>query len=300
MRYAAFGLIWELPFACPEMGEPWPHKETSVDVTVSLGKVPHSLNGSIEAGPFQQIMPDAALFRFPEVASYLVQCGQKIIITPQNDVNESQIRLFLLGTAASLLLHQRGILPLHASGIHTPKGAVLFTGHSGAGKSTLLATFLERGYAMLTDDLAAVSLDETDQPQVFPGYPHLKLWADSAKKLNKPTNELKRIRPEFDKFSIPLATTLESRPLPLYTVYLLSPSNMADIRLEPLQASNKFNAFLDHTWQKLALKRMNRLVNHFHQAATIANQVHVRRVFRPETPFLPHALADLIEQDFLK
>ncbi len=300
MRYAAFGLIWELPFACPEMGDPLLQEGTAVDVTVNLGEVPHSLNGSVGAGPFQQIMPDAALFRFPEVANYLVQDGRKIIIAPEKDVDESRIRLFLLGTAAALLLHQRGILPLHASGIRTAKGAVLFTGHSGFGKSTLLATFLERGYAMLTDDLAAITLSASKQPCVFPGYPHFKLWADSAAKLNKSTNGLQRIRPDFDKFSVPAATRMENQPLPLYAVYVLSPGNTTKIRLESVHAASKFNVFLDHTWQKLALKRMNRHIEHFHLAASIANQIHIRRVFRPDIPFLPHALASLIEADFLR
>lgn len=272
---------------------------TDVDVTVSLGTVPDTLTGAVGAGPFQQVTSSAALFSFPDVARYLVQSGNQIIIAPVNGADKSQIRLFLLGTAASLLLHQRCVLPLHASGIRTPKGAVLFTGHSGFGKSTLLATFLARGYPMLTDDLAAISLDTHDQPHVAPGYPYLKLWADSAEKLDRSTDDLTRVRPEMDKFSVPTNTTLETQPVPLHIIYVLTPSNEATMRLEPLRDARKFNVFLDHTWQKLALKRMNRHAEHFRQAVAIANQITIQRVYRPEKPFLPHALADLIEADFL-
>lgn len=300
MFYSAFGLIWQLPFTCPEMGHPLPDPTTnSVDVTVSLGNVPNALTNAVGAGPFQQVTQNAALFQFPDVARYLVQDGKQIIIDPEDGAAENQIRLFLLGTAAALLLHQRGILPLHASGIRTPNGAVLFTGHSGFGKSTLLATFLERGYPMITDDLAAISLDANGKSHVTPGYPHLKLWADSAEKLDKSTDGLTRIRPELEKFSVPANTTLEAQPVPLHTVYVLSPSNETTLRLEPLQDARKFNVFLDHTWQKLALKRMNRHADHFRQAVAIANQITIQRVYRPEKPFLPHALADLIEADFL-
>lgn len=164
--YSAFGLTWQLPFPCPEMGTPKP--ETAVDVQVSLGSVPEVLPQAKDAGPFQQVTPQAVLFSFPRVARFLVQNGAEIVIQPEPDAPETQLRLFLLGTAAALLLHQRGILPLHASGIRTPQGAVLFTGHSGFGKSTLLATFLERGYAMLTDDVAAISLDGNGRPHVAP------------------------------------------------------------------------------------------------------------------------------------
>ncbi len=300
MFYSAFGLTWELPFLCPEMGNELPPlASTTADVTVCLGDVPGSLTGSIEAGPFQQVTPDTALFQFPGTARYLVQHGNQITIAPETNASEHQVRLFLLGTAAALLLHQRSILPLHASGIQTPKGAILFSGHSGYGKSTLLAIFLERGYTMLTDDLAAIFLAENGRPHVYPGYPHLKLWADSAAKLNKSTVGLRRVRDELDKFSVPAKGSLEATsPQILHAIYVLTPSNGPDLRLEPLQDARKFNIFLDHTWQKLALKRMNRHAEHFRQSVAIANQIRICRAYRPENPFLPHELADLLEADF--
>jgi hypothetical protein len=298
--YEAFGLTWTLSFVCPEMGQPLLHSETAVDVAVNLGAVPDAQSSAVGTEPFQQITPDTALFHFPEVASYLVKCGKQITITPAKNADENRIRLFLLGTAAAMLLHQRGILPLHASGIRTAKGAVLFTGHSGFGKSTLMATFLDRGYPMLTDDLAAITLDANQQPLVFPGFPHLKLWADSAEKLNKPITGQQRIQLEFDKYSVPVTTSFDNKPLPLHSVYVLTSNNAARMYLRPLPAAGRFNAILDHTWQKLTLKQMNRHADHFRLAATIAKKVHMQRVFRPEKPFLPHALADLIEQDFLK
>lgn len=298
--YDAFGLVWALPFVCPELGRPLPRSETAVDVTVNLGTETPHLTGALDVEPFLQIKPDSALFYFPKVASYQIDCGKHITIVPENNADEKRIRLFLLGTAAALLLHQRGILPLHASGIRTPKGAVLFTGHSGSGKSTLLATFLDRGYTMLTDDLAAIALNPANQPVVFPGFPHLKLWADSAEQLNKPTNNLQRIQPDFDKYSVPLTTSLEHKPLQLNAVYALTVSKTAKPHIEPLHAARKFNAFLDHTWQKMALTRMNHHKDHFRQTAVIVKQIHMKRVFRPATPFLPHALADLIEQDFME
>ncbi|MEZ4590933.1 MAG: hypothetical protein R3D55_07295 [Chloroflexota bacterium] len=87
--------------------------------------------------------------------------------------------------------------------------------------------------------------------------------------------------------------------LPLHTVYVLTPQNDTELRLELLHDARKFNIFLDHTWQKLALKRMGLHKAHFKKAAAIANAAKIVRVYRPETPFLPQALADMIEADFL-
>ena len=65
----------------------------------------------------------------------------------------SDIRVFLLGSCLGALLHQRGVLALHASAIETDQGAVLFMGDSGMGKSTTLQAFIKRGYKMLADDI---------------------------------------------------------------------------------------------------------------------------------------------------
>jgi len=297
MLYSAFGLNWKLPFVCPEMGATV--VTNNVDVTVCYGPAPALPSGSAGAGPFQQVTPTVAHFRFPEIASYLVEQGNRITIEPEDGATEAQLRLFLLGTAISLLLHQRGLLPFHASGICTSHGAVLFAGHSGFGKSTLLATFLARGYGMLTDDLAAIGFTDAGQPFVYPGYPQIKLWADSANELDQSTDKLRRIRPELDKFAVPLTQEIDRSPIPLHAIYALTPYNGNYPTLEPLTDARKFNIFLDHTWQKLALKRMGRHADHFRQSVAVANQVKVRHVNRPEKPFMLQELANLIEADFV-
>ena len=295
--YLAFGLRWRLPFLCPEMGAPLP--DSDAEVIVRYGVPPEALDGAGSAGPFQKVAADAVLFSFPGVARYLVREGKEIVIQREDGAVAADVRLFLLGTGASLLLHQRGLLPIHASGIRTQHGAVLFAGHSGTGKSTLLATFLARGYAMLTDDLAAITLDAKGRPLVYPGYPQLKLWADSAKELQQPTDGLRRVRPTLQKFAVPQDGALPEQPLPLLAIYLPTVHNEPALRLETLSDARKFNVFLDHTWQKLALRRMGRQAEHFGQAVAVANHSRVMRVYRPEKPFFTGELADLIEADFL-
>ncbi|MDJ0752148.1 MAG: hypothetical protein QNJ45_01415 [Ardenticatenaceae bacterium] len=296
MNYLAFGLTWSLPFDCPEL-QPL-DEERPPDVRVCLGDIPIRLKQARPAGPLMQVSPEKVLFYFPGIGRYLVQGGREIIIDPENGVDH-QVRLFLLGTVSALLLRQRGLLTLHASGVVAPKGAVLFMGHSGSGKSTLLASFLGRGYPMITDDLSAVAVNGA-APVVLPSFPNMKMWADSLALMGRESAGLKRVRSvDLDKFSVPVQVEMAPAPVPLHAIYVLQPLNETELRLEPLAQAKKFNVFLDHTWQKLSLKRQGRHITHFQQVTAVANRVRVRRAYRPQMPFLLDELTDMIEADFL-
>lgn len=296
MNYLAFGLIWSLPFDCPELRSV--DQERPPDVRVCLGEFPMRLNESQPAGPLMQVSPEKVLFHFPGIGRYLVQDGREIIIDPENGVDH-QVRLFLFGTVSALLLRQRGLLTLHASGIVTPNGAALFMGHSGSGKSTLLASFLRRGYPMITDDLSAVEVKDK-APVVLPSFPNMKMWADSLALMGQESAGLKRVRSvDLDKFSVPVQVDMAPVPVPLHAIYVLQPLNETAVRLEPLAQAKKFNVFLDHTWQKLSLKRQGRHVAHFQQVTAVANHARVMQAYRPERPFLLDELTDMVEADFL-
>jgi hypothetical protein len=175
---------------------------------------------------------------------------------------------------------------------------VIFLGHSGAGKSTLLNEFLRRGYLMLAEDLAAVHLDATGTAWVEPGVQITKLWADSAAVLEQTTEGLARVRPQLEKYVVPIGHALATEAAPVAAIYVLSLHNQDHVTLVEQRDARKFNALLDHTWQKLVVKRMDLHRAHFQQVTAVASQTRITRVQRPDQGFHLTEMADLIEADF--
>lgn len=294
--YGAYGLTWRFPRPVWELSPA--AADTAADISVRYGEVPPASGATEPAGPLRQVAAGEVRYGLPDVARLLVRGGDEIIVERKPAADEGLLRLLLIGTGAALILHQRGRLPLHASSILTPAGGVLFMGHSGAGKSTLLNAFLQRGYPMLAEDLAAVHLDASGRPWVSPGVAVTKLWADSAAALGLSTTGLARVRPELEKYILPLHDALASEPAPVVAIYALKTHNQNDLVLEERRDARKFNALLDHTWQKLVVKRMGLHQAHFALAVAVANQTRIVRVRRPSAGFLLEPLLDVLEADF--
>jgi hypothetical protein len=294
-HYRAFGLDVASELDLPEL-QTRPDA-TEPDVHIRLGAVPESLPDAQASGVLFQAAANRFLLRLDH-ARFLVQNGSEILVERLAE-NEAQLRVFLLGSCFGALLHQRGLLVLHASAVQTPKGAVAFAGVSGSGKSTTLGAFLQRGYPLLSDDLAAIHLNENGQLVVEPAIPRARLWSDSAKRLGHVTDALQREQPELEKFVLP-AQNFASSPVPLHRVYLLNSDNLAkNVSLESLPAFKAFNVLVHHTYRKRFLKGLAMQIVHFGLVSAAAGQVAVVMVTRPSKPFLLDELADRLEADFL-
>ncbi len=289
----AYNLIFHSHLPCPEL----PSVQGKPDVTIAYGDVPRTLINPVQTGVLYQTSERQFLLSLNNIARYLVQNGNEILVERTPGASDVEVRLFLLGSCLGALLHQRGILALHASAIQTKQGAVLFTGASGAGKSTLLSAFLQRGYRMLADDISAIETNAQGVPVVLPGYPQSKLWADSAKRLAHNTGKLRRVRPQLEKFSVPTTAHFASEPTPLHAMYVLVPYNQPHFDMHPLTNTEKFNVFIHHTYRQRFLDGLGLRPEHFRLAVNAAQVAKVRQIRRPMHPFLLDELVDFIEED---
>jgi hypothetical protein len=198
--YSVFGLRVRSEIPLPELFEA---DSGEADVTIRLGPV--GAPAETERG-LHPVAGDL-LFVEPEVGRYRIAGGSEIVVEANPGVPERNLRLFLLGSAFGALLHQRGLLPLHANAVEIAGKAVAFMGPSGAGKSTLAAWFHDHGYRIIADDVCVVGFDDYGQPYVAPGLPRLRLWAEALALMGRESSGLARSyvgTRQLDKFDVPI------------------------------------------------------------------------------------------------
>ena len=166
-------------------------------------------------------------------------------------------------------------------------------GDSGAGKSTLAAGFMQRGYDILADDVVPVDKDCS----ALPGFPRIKLWQDAADQLGIDTKNLRRIRPDMEKFSYPLFNQFARQPLPVRWVYILDSHNETETVVEPIVGSQKFRPLLDNTYRMVFLQGMALKAEHLQLCGKLAGQIRLARITRPEQGFELDTLIDRILSD---
>lgn len=293
--YRAYGLHFSSQIELPEFVSV--NKRLESDVTIQIGEIPSNLEGQATKGILYEANANQFLFKIEHVARYLVQNGNNILIHPRPDAVLADIRVFLLGTCIGALLHQRGILALHASAINTELGAVVFTGPSGIGKSTLVNAFLKHGYNMLTDDIAAIKLDEANQPRIMPGCRRTKLWADAARQLSIDVTHLARTRPQLEKYDYYVPNQFESSPGIIHRIYCLTTNNADELSIHAIPKMRIVQNLVFNTYRHQFLDGLAMRDNHFRLLTEVASKTTVTRVSRPLAPYRLDALVDMLHND---
>ncbi|NBV25365.1 MAG: hypothetical protein EBS05_26060 [Proteobacteria bacterium] len=297
-RYRVYGLTVAAWIPFPEL--PPAPLDVPVDAVFRLGEVPAELPEFKTKGARFRAAPGKLLVWIDTVARYLVRDGNEIIIQPMPGAEDNDLRELLLCSPMGALLHQRGLLPLHASAIATPQGAVVFMAHSGRGKSTLAAHFRQRGFKILADDVAVVSFDATGRPQVAPGYPQFKLWPDSVAELGHATTGLRRFRTKMEKFLLAFPDGFQTEPLPIARLYVVEARNDLDgVTTEALSVPQKLRYLLTHTYRAQYVPGLGRAQAHFQMLSRLAATTPATRVSRPDDGrFRLDQLAEVIAGDF--
>nr|WP_263325100.1 aldolase [Neobacillus sp. Marseille-Q6967] len=234
------------------------------------------------------------MFRIPNVATYLIQDGTKVVVSPVGGSNIDQVRLYLLGTCMGILLMQRRILPLHGSAIEIDGKAYAIVGDSGAGKSTLASAFLQKGYQLISDDIIPVSYTMGHKPSVTPAYPQQKLWQESLEAFGVASDNLRPIVERETKFAVPVHSQFANRHLTLAGVFELVKTENESINIEPIKNLHRLHTLFNHTYRNFLLAPCGLLDWHFSFTANLVTDLQLFQIRRPMSRFTANELTGLI------
>lgn len=218
-RYTAYGLTIESSVPLPELpvaGDE--HDGAEADVTFyheALG-TPPAPGSTAELPRSEQVT-----IAWGDYVTLRLRHGRACAFDFSSALREDMLRRYLLGPGLGILLHQRGLLVLHASAVNVAGEAVLFIGEKGAGKSTTAAGLLSRGHTLLSDDVVAIDLQDPARPVVLPAYAQLRLWPDSAAAVEAPMDDLVEYNPRLDKRLWSVHDQFGAEPVPLREINVL-------------------------------------------------------------------------------
>ncbi|MFM2311640.1 MAG: hypothetical protein RLZZ04_916 [Cyanobacteriota bacterium] len=297
-RYTAYGLNISSDLSLPELQKS--NEDKGADIIIRFGKVNWSLPETLESWSYFQLDGDRAYLCWRVVGKFLVSAGKEIIIEPFANVQEQVMRLPLLGSVLAMALHQRQFLILHGSAVAINDGAAIFIGAKGQGKSTMTATLYGRGHQLITDDVAALKVNNGGVHTLIPGFPQIKLWPEAAKAaLGDEAESLRKIHPKAEKRARPILERFSATPIPVRRIYLLGEGDIP--RIKPLEPQAAMTSLIANSYIPMLLgeefKRDQQTALHFHQCINLTKSIPIYRLERPRSLDLLNTIAYLVEED---
>ncbi|MEL6441766.1 MAG: hypothetical protein AAFQ80_21245 [Cyanobacteria bacterium J06621_8] len=275
--YQAYCLIIKSTLELPELIGV---RETKPDVIIKVGKLLNSPLFINNVAHCYQLTTEGMYAYWEGVGTFLIKEGREIIVDPVAEADEYRLRLFILGAAIGTILHQRGLLVLHASGVDIDGQAVVFMGNKGWGKSTIAANLNAKGYNLIGDDVIAIDLSGKE-PMVLPAFPQLKLWPDAVASLGMQPENLPRLVPHLEKRNRRVDECFSEHNLPLKQIYVLG--KYPSLEIQPLKPQEiiKYliiNSYVTRFGDELLKTNQS---SHFAKLAQIAKRISIHHLLRP-------------------
>ncbi|KIL49375.1 aldolase [Jeotgalibacillus soli] len=282
--YKVFGLTVASDILMPELIQVYLESGNS-DIAVEKEDLSRQWAEHAEANKYFYVEENLTMFQIPKVATFLIQNGNEILVSPMENTQEDQLRLYILGTCMGAILMQRKILPLHGSAIAIDGQAYAIVGASGAGKSTLASALLSKGYQLLSDDVIPVTLSEANIPIITPAYPQQKLWLESLNEFGMESDLYRPIIDRETKFAIPVEAHFVDEPMPLAGVFELIKTEADEVEIHSIQNMERFYTLFTHTYRNFFIAPSGLMEWHFSTSAKIINKIAMYQLRRPISRF---------------
>jgi HPr Serine kinase C-terminal domain len=275
-HHYGFGLNFQSSIALPEMREGSRAGHDVIAVRMAKADCPIDL---VEAATGMFAGPNDFWMEVPNVVRMHVYGGHRINFEPATGASLADVRAYLLGSGIGALLHQRQIMPLHASAVEIDGVAVAFCGASGAGKSSIALYLVKRGHRLLCDDICAIDVS-SGHPQIWPGLVNLKLWRETLEASGETTDGLQPVVQSIDKYRRPVTELAQYQSHPLDHIFFLNVSTKQMPSVESLPGAAGIHDLVSNTFRGLVIKPMRQQRIHFEQCVKIGQLVRIHKLSR--------------------
>ena len=279
-RYVITGLKVASELAIPE-ATAWPAASgCDPDVTITVCERPPLIDDPRHTSQWIEVGTNEFVLRPLEGLAFLIRNGREINVWRKPEIADSDLHLFLVGSAWGVLCYQRCLLPLHCSAIVLDGGAIAFAGDSGIGKSTLAAGLAQRGYAVLCDDVGIIE-PVAGRVRLLPAPKRVKLRRDAADALALKRGEVVGRRILQDKFYVLVSEYRGKVPIDMSGLYVLSDEEIIEPWIATLEGSEKFEAIWTNLYRQTWLGLTRDPTETFKEVADVARSLQVFRFSRP-------------------
>ncbi len=288
--YFAYGLRIDSEIPLPELDR----VPGEADVVIRRGRNPWTPPAEEKA---HLATPEEIFFYWKLAGVFGVRAGREVVADVIPELEGGGANLIILGPVMAGVLHQRGLLVLHASAVEIEGRAVLFLGDKGQGKSTMAVAMRERGHRLVADDVVAIDLDPERGPRVIPSFPQARLWPSAARALGLDGERLPRLHPAYEKRLYRAASDFSHSPVPLERAYVLAIDDRVAVEaLDPLDAVVEL---VRGTYLVRYLADTETGQRNLAQCVAVANAVRPALLKRPDSLEMLSDVANVVLEDVL-
>lgn len=278
-HYNICGLTIEFPWKI----NGFPVSSQPPDVFVRFGTAfPPTQEATLYHGPYCQAAPNHFFLNIENIATFMVQDGNVITIEVQQNSDIYSLNTFVLSVCLGILLIQRKLLVLHAAILEKSGRTVAFGGGPGSGKSTLSALLLKSGAGILTDNIAAINIDDKAAATVFPSFPKIHLWQSTLDKLALNGYSQEKLRPELNKYAVDLGESYINLARPLDTLCILSPWNKREMNFEEITGLEKIFQLKNVSFRTKITRGLGLDKQHFQHISALSKTIKMVRLSYPQ------------------
>jgi hypothetical protein len=289
--YNIHGLIIKSQIEFPELEEA---KTGDFDAVVTLGEFDPLLGEVLVEGYHFRVTSEAVYLFWEGIGSFMMKDGYELVVKPDPSVDEDYLRPFIFGPALAVLLHQKGVIVLHASAVDINGEAVAFLGDSGYGKSTLAVALQSLGHPMVTDD--TLSVDVAEKITVNRGLPLLRLFDDVSEVFRDDpgVGEMLYRSPVKNFYQIHRWT--EESSLKLKCIYVLEKTD--EVSISPLKDTDGLLNLIKNSFL-INIFRNHEKSQNLEQCFEIASKIPIKLLKTGNSLHDLDKLANLVEKDVI-